>query len=186
LVRGAKFLRPTPAPPGTPPPHIMGGVGHHDRRHHTAPSGPTPGRWWLGGLGVLGAKRRRRRGDPSTAPAAKAQTPQASFGARRRGHRSSPDGGYRSPGAFLGSRLFRPLMREMLVAAHDASRLQFLRLSPQGDVLRAISRRTPGAMCYKTPGLLTASVVWPGAWRGPRRSAPAACSPCPPAAPPIT
>jgi hypothetical protein len=39
----------------------MGGVGHHHRRHHTAPSGPTPGRWCLEGPGrSWGAKRRRR------------------------------------------------------------------------------------------------------------------------------
>jgi hypothetical protein len=51
-------------------------------------------------------------------------------------------------GVDIGSEKERP--------EHDAGRLA------QGDVLR-----TPGAMCYKTPGLLTASVVWPGAWRGP-------------------
>jgi len=40
-----------------------------------------------GGPGRSWAKRRRRRGDPSTAPDAKAQTPQALFGARRRPRR---------------------------------------------------------------------------------------------------
>jgi hypothetical protein len=36
----------------------MGGVGHHDPRHHTAPSGPTPRRWCLRSWGQAAATTR--------------------------------------------------------------------------------------------------------------------------------
>jgi hypothetical protein len=103
-------------------------VGHHDRRHHTAPSGPTTGpEQGLGGLG---------------------------FGVGRCGRVAA------SPPPF-GPRTPRPPRHQRPGAGRRARRRPPAVLA-QGDVLR-----TPGAMCYKTPGLLTASVVWPGAWRGP-------------------